>query len=104
MRDKLPLSSPARQPGGRDGAAIDDVLGAVDGPGTVADQECDEFGGFGGLRGPPDGDAAEGVHDLLQRCGHVDACALGDAVEGQFDQIEEARLPAARAGALCRLR
>src|ERR1700680_3707612 len=65
--------------GGGEGTAIDDVLGAVDGPGTVADQECDEFGGFGGLRGPPDGDAAEGVHDLLQRRGHVDAYALGDA-------------------------
>src|SRR6266568_3071434 len=74
-------SSLAGWSGGGEGAAIDDVLGAVDGPGTVGDQECDEFGGFGRLRGPPDRDAAEGVHDPLQSRAGVDACAPGDAVD-----------------------
>jgi hypothetical protein len=39
------------------------------------------FGGLGGLRGPADRDAAEEVHDLLQRRILVDACAAGDAVD-----------------------
>src|SRR6266851_4131692 len=64
----------AGRSGGGEGAAVDDVLGAVDGPGTVGDQEGDEFGGFGGLGGPPDPDAAEGVHDPLQRRGPVAEC------------------------------
>src|SRR5258707_8797239 len=71
----------AGRSGGGEGAAIDDVLGAVDGPGTVGDQEGDEFGGFGGVGGPPDRDAAEGVHDLLQRRGPVDTRAPRDAVD-----------------------
>src|SRR5712691_4432988 len=71
----------AGRSGGGEGAAVDDVLGAVDGPGTVGDQEGDEFGGFGGLGGPPDRDAAEGVHDLLQRRGPVDARVPRDAVD-----------------------
>src|ERR1700722_18523811 len=71
----------AGRSGGGEGAAIDDVLGAVDGPGPVGDQEGDEFGGFGGLRGPTDRDAAEGVHDLLPGRAGVDARASGDAVD-----------------------
>src|SRR5258708_36328716 len=67
--------------GGGDGAAIDDVLGAVDSPGTVGYQECEEFGGFGGLRGPPDRDAAEGIHYSLQCRIPAYTCALGDAVD-----------------------
>src|SRR5258708_16764784 len=56
-----PLSADDRRPAPRDkrsdsgkGATIDDVLGAVDGAGTVGYQECDEFGGFGGQGGPPE--------------------------------------------------
>src|SRR5260221_7929189 len=65
--------------GGGDGAAIDDVLGAVDAPGTVGYQECDEFGGFGGQGGSPDRDAPQGVHDPLQCRIPADTCAPGDA-------------------------
>src|SRR5216683_4987256 len=71
----------AGRSGGGDGAAIDDVLGAVDGPGTVGYQECDEFSGFGGQGGPPDRDAAERVHDPLQCRVPADTCAPGDAVD-----------------------
>src|SRR5258708_35058750 len=83
-----PLSADDRRPAPRDkrsdsgkGATIDDVLGAVDGAGTVGYQECDEFGGFGGQGGPPDRDAAEGGHEPLQCRIPADTCALGDAVD-----------------------
>src|SRR5258707_15716982 len=69
----------AGRSGGGEGAAINDVLGAVDGPGTVGDQEGDEFGGFGGLGGPPDSDAPERGHDFLPRPGPVDTPAPRDA-------------------------
>src|SRR5258707_15687009 len=71
----------AGRSGGGEGAAVDDVLGAVDGPGTVGYQECDEFGRFGWSRRPPDRDATKGVHDPLQRRIPADTCALGDAVD-----------------------
>src|ERR1700747_3034026 len=72
---------------GREGAAIDDVLGAVDGSGPVGDQECDEFCGLGGMRGPADRDAAKGVHYSLQRRVPVDACPPGAAVDSSVGAL-----------------
>ena len=44
---------------GADGAAVDDVLGAGDRRGALADEECHEFGDLCGFGGPAQGDASE---------------------------------------------
>ena len=51
---------------GADGAAVDDVLGAGDRRGALADEECHEFGDLCGFGGPAQGDASERQHELLE--------------------------------------
>src|SRR4051794_11446855 len=59
------IAAAAHRSDGWERAAVDDVFGAGDRGGAIRDEEGDEFGDLVGLGRSPEGDSAEGVHDLL---------------------------------------
>jgi len=71
------------------------TFGAGDGGGPVGHQKGDQFGHLGGLGGAADGDAAEGIHHLVERGLPVDPGADGDALDeaigpGRLDEAAPA--------------